>query len=230
MDELTLVQQLAVLVLPVILAITVHEAAHGYVADRLGDRTARLLGRVTLNPLRHIDPVGTVLVPLAMYSLTALASGGSGFLFGWAKPVPVNPRNLARPRRDMAIVAAAGPLSNLIMAALWSATILVGGWLLPFSSWVGAPLLLMGAAGVLINVILLVLNMIPLPPLDGGRVLVGLLPVRLARAVSRIEPYGLAILIALLVTGVLGRFVSPFILAGIQLLPGSEVVLRLFFS
>jgi Zn-dependent protease len=230
MGELSLVQQLAVLILPVVLAITVHEAAHGFVADRLGDRTARLLGRVTLNPLRHIDPVGTILVPLAMYSLTALMSGGSGFLFGWAKPVPVNPRNLARPRRDMAIVAAAGPLSNLIMAALWSATIFVGRWLLPVSEWVGAPLLLMGAAGVLINVVLLVLNMIPLPPLDGGRVLVGVLPVRLARPVARIEPYGLAILVALLVTGVLGRFVSPFILAGIRLLPGSEVVLRVFFS
>ena len=223
MDELTLVQQLAVLVLPVILAITVHEAAHGYVADRLGDRTARMLGRVTLNPLRHIDPLGTVLLPLGMYALT-------GFLFGWAKPVPVNPRNLARPRRDMAIVAAAGPLSNLIMAALWSGAILAGGWLLPVSSWVGAPLLLMGAAGVLINAILLVLNMIPLPPLDGGRVLVGLLPTRLARIVAQIEPYGLFILVALLVTGALGRLVSPLVVGAVLMLPGSEVVLRLFFS
>lgn len=223
MDELTLVQQLAVLVLPVILAITVHEAAHGYVADRLGDRTARLLGRVTLNPLRHIDPLGTVLLPLGMYALT-------GFLFGWAKPVPVNPRNLANPRRDMAIVAVAGPLSNLVMAVLWSLAIVVGGWLLPVSSWVGAPLLLMGAAGVLINAILLVLNMIPLPPLDGGRVLVGLLPPRLARLVAQVEPYGLFVLVALLVTGVLGRLVSPLVVGAVLALPGSEVVLRLFFS
>jgi Zn-dependent protease len=223
MEELTLVQRLAVLVLPVILAITVHEAAHGYVADRLGDRTARMLGRITLNPLRHIDPVGTVLLPLGMYALT-------GFMFGWAKPVPVNPRNLGNPRRDMAIVAVAGPLSNLLMAVLWSIAILVGGWLLPMSTWFGAPLVFMGAAGVLINVILLVLNMIPLPPLDGGRVLVGLLPAKLAQAVSRIEPYGLFILIALLVTGVLGRIVLPFVIGAIVLLPGSNVVLSIFFS
>jgi Zn-dependent protease len=223
MDELTLVQRLAVLVLPVILAITVHEAAHGYVADRLGDRTARMLGRITLNPLRHIDPVGTVLLPLGMYALT-------GFMFGWAKPVPVNPRNLGNPRRDMAIVAVAGPLSNLVMALLWSIAMLGGGWLLPISTWVGAPLVFMGAAGVLINVILLVLNMIPLPPLDGGRVLVGLLPARLARAVSQVEPYGLFILIALLVTGVLGRIVLPFVIGVILLLPGSRVVLDIFFS
>ena len=223
MDELTLVQRLAVLVLPVILAITVHEAAHGYVADRLGDRTARMLGRITLNPLRHIDPIGTVLLPLGMYALT-------GFMFGWAKPVPVNPRNLGNPRRDMAIVAAAGPLSNLVMAVLWSIAILVGGWLLPVSTWVGAPLVFMGAAGVLINIILLVLNMLPLPPLDGGRVLVGLLPAKLARLVSQVEPYGLFILIALLVTGVLGRIVLPFVIGAIVLLPGSNVVLSIFFS
>jgi len=222
-EELTLIQRLAVLVLPVILAITVHEAAHGYVADRLGDRTARMLGRITLNPLRHIDPLGTVLLPLGMYALT-------GFLFGWAKPVPVNPRNLHNPRRDMAIVAVAGPLSNLVMAVLWSIAILVGGWLLPVSAWVGAPLVYMGAAGVLINVILLVLNMLPLPPLDGGRVLVGVLPAKLARLVSQVEPYGLFILIALLVTGVLGRIVLPFVIGAIVLLPGSHVVLGIFFS
>jgi len=116
MDEL--LRQLSGLALPVLLAITLHEAAHGWVADRLGDRTARMLGRVTLNPLRHVDPVGTILLPLGMYALT-------GFLFGWAKPVPVNPRNLARPRRDMAIVALAGPLSNLVMAVLWSVVILM---------------------------------------------------------------------------------------------------------
>ncbi|MCU0766601.1 MAG: site-2 protease family protein [Gammaproteobacteria bacterium] len=223
MEDLTLLQRLAVLILPVVLAITVHEAAHGYVADRLGDRTARLLGRVTLNPLRHIDPLGTVLIPLGMYALT-------GFLFGWAKPVPVNPRNLANPRRGMAVVAVAGPLSNLAMALLWSLALVAGKALLPISSWVGLPLLLMGAAGVLINVILLVLNMIPLPPLDGGRVLVGVLPRGLARVVAQVEPYGLFILVALLVSGLLGRFVTPFVVGAIDLLPGSSVVLSLFFN
>ena len=223
MEELSLIQRLAVLILPVVLAITVHEAAHGYVADRLGDRTARLLGRVTLNPLRHIDPLGTVLIPLGMYALT-------GFLFGWAKPVPVNPRNLANPRRGMAVVAIAGPLSNLAMALLWSLALVAGKALLPVSSWVGLPLLLMGAAGVLINVILLVLNMIPLPPLDGGRVLVGVLPRGLARLVAQVEPYGLFILVALLVSGLLGRFVTPFVVGAIELLPGSGVVRTLFFN
>ena len=223
MEELSLIQRLAVLILPVVLAITVHEAAHGYVADRLGDRTARRLGRVTLNPLRHIDPLGTVLIPLGMYALT-------GFLFGWAKPVPVDPRNLANPRRGMALVAVAGPLSNLMMAALWSLALLAGKALLPLSSWVGLPLMLMGAAGILINVILMVLNMIPLPPLDGGRVLVGVLPRGLARVVAQLEPYGLFILVALLVSGVLGRFLTPFIVGAIEVLPGSRFVLNLFFT
>ena len=221
MDEL--LRQLSGLALPVLLAITMHEAAHGWVADRLGDHTARMLGRVTLNPLRHIDPLGTVLLPLGMYALT-------GFLFGWAKPVPVNPRNLAHPRRDMAIVAAAGPLSNLAMAVLWSLVIVLGAWLHDVSEWVSGPLVYMGAAGVLINSVLLVLNMLPLPPLDGGRVLVGLLPLRLARVVSRVEPYGLMILVALLMTGILGRLAFPFVIGLVQLLPGSRAVLELFLT
>ncbi len=221
MEALSLIQKLAVLALPLIFAITVHEAAHGYVADRLGDKTARMLGRITLNPIKHIDPVGTILVPMALFALT-------GFIIGWAKPVPVDPRNLHNPRRDMALVAAAGPLSNLVMAILWGLAAVLGQTLLPTSNWLAEPLIYMGAAGVLINVILMVLNLIPLPPLDGGRVIVGLLPARLAASYARIEPYGMFILIALLVTGILGRVMWPLVILAIVMLPGSTAVLNIF--
>ncbi|MEJ2576823.1 MAG: site-2 protease family protein [Gammaproteobacteria bacterium] len=221
MEHLTLVQKLAALLLPLIFAITVHEAAHGWVADRLGDHTARSLGRITLNPLKHIDWVGTVLLPMAMFALT-------GFMFGWAKPVPVDPRNLHNPRRDMALVAVAGPGVNLLMALIWSVLVLVGQGLLASLPEVAVPLVFMGAAGVFINVILMALNLIPLPPLDGGRVVTGLLPLGYARAFAKIEPYGLPILIGLLVTGLLGWFLWPIVQATIQLLPASGVVFDLF--
>ncbi|MFM1891451.1 MAG: hypothetical protein RLZ44_528 [Pseudomonadota bacterium] len=221
MQELTLVQKLAALVLPLIFAITVHEAAHGWVADRLGDKTARMLGRITLNPLKHIDWLGTIIVPLAMFALT-------GFLFGWAKPVPVNPRNLHNPRRDMAIVAAAGPGVNLVMALIWSLLALLGTALLRSLPEVALPLVFMSAAGVFINVILMALNLLPLPPLDGGRVVTGLLPLDWARKYARIEPYGLPILVVLLVTGLLGWFVWPLVQTTIDLLPASNLVLNLF--
>jgi len=213
--DLNLVQVIAVYAIPVILAITLHEAAHGYVAMRFGDMTAYAAGRVTLNPIRHIDPVGTVAFPLAFLAIAKLFGGG-GMLFGWAKPVPVNFENLRRPKQDMLWVAAAGPLSNLAMALLWGAAMKIG--LAIPDSYFSLPLALMGAAGVFINVIFFVLNLLPLPPLDGGRILVSLLPHRLARAVSRVEPYGFIILIVLLFTEVLGRVLWPLIAAGMAVI------------
>lgn len=196
--DFTLVQKIAIWALPVIFAITVHEAAHGYTARFFGDRTAQMQGRLSLNPLKHIDPVGTLLVPGLLLLL-------GGFLFGWAKPVPVDYRNLRNPRRDMAIVAAAGPAASGAMALAW-------GLLLKFSIgvdgggeglWMG--LRYMAVAGITINLVLMVLNLLPLPPLDGGRVVAGLLPPRLAYSYSKIEPYGLVILVVLMATGILGK-------------------------
>ena len=202
-----LVQIIAIYALPVIFAITLHEAAHGYVARHFGDMTAYLEGRVSLNPLRHIDPFGTVALPLILLALTKLFGGG--IIFGWAKPVPVNFANLRHPKRDMLWVAAAGPLSNLVMAFIW-ALVLKLGLSMP-GSYFALPLALMGAAGVFFNIIIMVLNLVPLPPLDGGRILVSLLPHRLAWRVARIEPYGFLILIVLLLTGVLGAMLWPAI-------------------
>ena len=206
--ELTLIQKIAVFALPVIFAITLHEAAHGYVARYFGDMTAALQGRITLNPLKHIDPVGTILVPLVIL-LTSKLLGGGAILFGWAKPVPVNFGQLRRPKQDMLWVAAAGPGINFVMAVFWALMIQLGHVL--GSGFVSAPLMLMGAAGVFINVILMSLNLIPLPPLDGGRIAVSLLPMKQAMQFARIEPYGLFILLALLFTGILGILLWPLI-------------------
>jgi Zn-dependent protease len=202
MQELTMVQKIAVWAIPVLFAITLHEVAHGWVARKLGDPTAEMLGRLTLNPLKHIDPIGTVLIPLLLLVL-------GGFIFGWAKPVPVTAQNLRNPRRDMAIVAAAGPLSNLLMAIFWVLILklaLVYGASMP---QIATPLSYMGIAGVTINLVLMVLNLVPLPPLDGGRVVNGLLPPRLSWQYSRIEPYGFFIILALLATGALSYIISP---------------------
>ena len=204
----SIIQGIAIYALPVIFAITLHEAAHGYVAKHYGDLTAYAQGRVTLNPLKHIDLIGTIIVPLGIYVLSTSAVG-SGFLFGWAKPVPVNFANLRRPKRDMLWVAAAGPGANLLMAFLW-AFIIKLSFAMPESD-LAEPMMLMGQAGITINAILLVLNLLPLPPLDGGRIAVSLLPHRIAHRFAQIEPYGFMIILVLLFTGVLGAVILPFI-------------------
>ena len=203
MGEFTLIQKIAIWAIPVIFAITVHEVAHGYVAKRLGDPTAAMLGRLTLNPVKHIDPIGTLLVPALMLLLPG------GFIFGWAKPVPIGYRNLRNPRRDMALVAAAGPGVNLVMALLWAVVLRVSVQGLDTFAWAAHPLLYMAQAGISINLVLMVLNLLPIPPLDGSRVLAGLGPDNLARALGRVEPYGLIIVVILLMTGVLGQILVP---------------------
>lgn len=203
--ELNAIQQFVIWILPVLFAITVHEAAHGYAARHFGDDTAARLGRLSLNPLRHIDPIGTVLVPTVMFFL-------SGFVFGWAKPVPVDARNLHNPRRDMAWVALAGPGSNLVMAIFWALMMGLAQWLAGMGmGTVAVPLALMGQAGVFINLVLMLLNLMPIPPLDGGRVLVSMLPPPIAAQVARLEPFGMIILIVLLVTGVLWAILGPLL-------------------
>ncbi|AGA89798.1 Zn-dependent protease [Thioflavicoccus mobilis 8321] len=218
MESINSIQLVAVMVMPVLFAITAHEAAHGWIASRLGDQTARRLGRVTFNPLKHVDPVGTLLVPLATFFL-------AGVLFGWAKPVPIDWRNLRDPRRDMALVALAGPGANLIMALFWGLMVQLGLAIGASFAWLATPLLLMGAAGVLINVLLMVLNLFPLPPLDGGRVLTSLLPPHWAMRFARLEPYGLFLLLALLALGVLGGLLWPVMYGVIHLIPGGDAAL-----
>ncbi|MDE2234355.1 MAG: site-2 protease family protein [Gammaproteobacteria bacterium] len=208
MGHFNIIQLIIIWGPPVLFAITLHEVAHGWVARRFGDPTAQMLGRLTLNPLKHIDPVGTILVPAMLLVFMLLFH--SGILFGWAKPVPISPRNFKNPRRDMAIVAAAGPLSNLGMGIIWALVIRLAAFLYPSFHWI-EPLIYMGLAGVLINVALMVFNLIPLPPLDGGRVLVGLLPRDAANLVDRIEPYGFYIIILLMIVGAFNIILVPAI-------------------
>jgi Zn-dependent protease len=213
--EFNLVQKIAIYALPVIFAITLHEAAHGFVARYFGDNTAYVLGRVSLNPLRHIDPVGTVLVPLLIL-ITSSFLGAGGVLFGWAKPVPVDFSGLRHPKRDMLWVAAAGPLANLVMALLW-ALVLKFALLAPQNAFT-LPLSLMSEAGITVNMVLMLLNLLPILPLDGGRIAVSLLPNRLAYRFSRLEPYGFPILLALLFTNLLGAILNPMVRVSIQMI------------
>lgn len=199
-----LIQTVVISALPIVLAITLHEAAHGYAALHLGDDTAAKAGRISLNPLRHIDPWGTVLLPLILIVL----SGGK-FVFGYAKPVPVNFGRLYDPKRDMFWVAFAGPLSNLLQAVVW-AVLLKLTWLSPASDYT-LPMATMSQIGMTANLVLMVLNLLPLPPLDGGRILVSVLPLALARRVARVERYGFVILLALLFTGILGAVLTPLV-------------------
>ena len=210
MDIAQLIQTVAIYALPVIFAITVHEAAHGYAARYFGDNTAWSLGRVTLNPAKHIDPVGTIVMPLFLYFVTSGA-----FVFGYAKPVPVRFGNLRNPKRDMVWVALAGPGSNLAMALAWA-----GADLLLTGAGVTEPFLLqMCQAGLLTNLVMFALNLFPLPPLDGGRVLVGLLPMRPAIALSKVEPWGFFVVMGLIVTGILGSiWMQPLIAVTMMLI------------
>lgn len=223
MFEFSLVQKIIIWAIPVLFAITVHEVAHGWVALKLGDRTAQMLGRLTLNPFKHIDPIGTVLVPGLLLLL-------GGFVFGWAKPVPVSYQNLHQPKRDMAWVAAAGPAANFIMAIIWAIVAKLGLMLIHANITLGQPMMLMGFAGILINTMLMMLNLLPIPPLDGSRVLSSWLPGPMAYKLSRMEPYGFFILLGLLYFGILNLILWPLVKVMLGLLvilfqlPGIEQI------
>lgn len=202
MDINSIIYNIAVWAIPVLFAITIHEVAHGWVANMLGDKTAKMLGRLSLNPIKHIDPIGTIAVPIAMVVLQ------TGFVFGWAKPVPVNARNFKSPRKDMAIVAAAGPISNLFMAVFWVFIFKLGASVIPDQA-IAQGIMAMGRAGIIINLILFVFNLFPIPPLDGSKVLAGFLPQSLANLMDKIEPYGLFIVLGLVYLGVLNTIMDP---------------------
>ena len=214
MDFAQIIQTIAIFALPVLFAITVHEAAHGYAARHFGDNTAHMLGRISLNPLKHIDPLGTIAMPLMLYFATSGA-----FLFGYAKPVPVNFGRLHNPKRDMVWVALAGPGSNLVQAIVWT----IGLYLLLFFGIEERFFAEMCRGGILVNLVMFAFNLFPLPPLDGGRILVGLLPQRLAWQVSRIEPWGFFIVMALVITDV----VSTLWMRPLMAITGSAIQLLL---
>jgi len=201
---------IAVWALPILFAITLHEAAHGWVAEKLGDPTAKNLGRITINPIKHIDPVGTIVVPLFLAMV-------SPFVLGWAKPVPIEPRYFKSPMLDMALVAVAGPVSNFFMACLWAmSTVLIGS--LMDQSTLRTFLLTMGNNGIIINIVLMVLNLLPIPPLDGGRVVAGILPPPLLRPFMQLERFGMVIILLLLVSGILGKIMWPIVLHFIKII------------
>jgi Zn-dependent protease len=208
MDVNSLVQTVAIYALPVLFAITLHEAAHGYVARHFGDMTAHAQGRISLNPIRHIDPIGTIVVPILILILTRNLIAG-GLLFGWAKPVPVNYSALRKPRQHMALVAAAGPAANMIMALIWALVLKVS--LVSPAGRFAEPLELMSQAGIMVNLIFMFLNLLPILPLDGGRIVASLLPTRAAWRYSKLEPFGLPLLVLLLVTNVLSVVLGPLV-------------------
>ncbi len=203
LDINALIQTIAIAALPVIFAITLHEAAHGYAARHFGDPTAWQLGRISINPLRHVDLVGTILIPLAILLFSA-----GNFLFGYAKPVPVDFSRMRNPKKDMLWVAAAGPAANLAMACFWALMFKLS-WLAP--PFFSVPLARMAEFGIIINCVLMVLNLLPLPPLDGGRIAVSLLPHRLAWKFAQLERWGFPILLVLLFTGILGEIMNPLV-------------------
>lgn len=215
----SIIRDIAVYAIPVIFAITLHEAAHGYVARLFGDSTAWMLGRVSINPVKHIDPIGTIVVPAVLLLLSKL-SGGGFFLFGWAKPVPVNFDNLRNPKLDMIWVAAAGPAANLAMAIAWGLLIKA----LHAFDVQEQFFYLVGFAGIEMNIMLMALNLVPIPPLDGGRILVGLLPQPLSRMVASLEQFGLIIVVLLLSTGLLSTLMRPFVAFG------QSIIMALFRS
>lgn len=203
------IQTICVYAIPLIFAITLHESAHGWAAGRLGDPTATMLGRVTINPIPHIDPIGTIAVPGALLLMSAL-TGGGGLLFGWAKPVPINPRYFRNPLKAMTITAAAGPLSNLLQMIFWALLLKALAAVGFYDKFV----ISVCAAGISVNLMLMAFNLIPIPPLDGGRIVRGLLPRQAGMPFDKIEPYGFMILLVLMVGGGLSFFVRPFLMFG----------------
>lgn len=203
------IQTICVYAIPLIFAITLHESAHGWAGGRLGDPTATMLGRVTINPIPHIDPIGTIAVPGALLLMSAL-TGGGGLLFGWAKPVPINPRYFRNPLKAMTITAAAGPLSNLLQMIFWALLLKALAAVGFYDKFV----ISVCAAGISVNLMLMAFNLIPIPPLDGGRIVRGLLPRQAGMAFDKIEPYGFMILLVLMVGGGLSFFVRPFLMFG----------------
>ena len=222
MDFANLIQTVAIYALPVLFAITIHEAAHGYAARHFGDNTAWMLGRITLNPLKHIDPVGTILMPLMLYFATSGA-----FLFGYAKPVPVNFGNLRNPKRDMIWVALAGPASNFAQAIVWALALVV----MTVMGVDEPSFIKMAQAGALVNLVMWAFNLFPLPPLDGGRILVGILPLKQAQLVSRIEPWGFFVVLALVLAGIVGTYwLRPLMSFGYLVLNALTTPLLALFS